>query len=143
MLEGRFGGAFAAPYIQANVSLPRLGLRGFLWFLIDTGADVTVLMPTDSLRIGVNFGLLTNLTVSQGIGGMARGYRETAALSFSDRRYTYSYVLKMELAAPLAHNTQLPSLLGRDILAQWRVIVDRPENEIRCLPKTWDICSRI
>ena len=143
MLEGRFGGAYAAPYIQANISLPRLGLRGVLWFLIDTGADVTVLMPTDSLRIGVDFRLLTNLTARQGIGGIARGYHEIAALSFSDRRYIYSYVLKLELAALLAHNTRLPSLLGRDILGQWRVIVDRPENEIRCVPKTWNVRSRV
>jgi hypothetical protein len=143
MLEGRFGEASGAPYIQAHVSFPRFGLRGGLWLLIDTGADITVLMPRDSLRLGVDFRLLTNLTASQGIGGIARGYHETAAISFYDRRYSYSYVLKIELAAPLAHNTRLPSLLGRDILGQWRVIVDGPEDEIRCMPKTWDIRSRI
>jgi hypothetical protein len=90
MLEGRFGGAYGAPYIQANVSLPRLGIRGILWLLIDTGADVTVLMPADSLRLGVDFRLLTNLTTIQGIGGIARGYHETAAISFYDSRYMYS-----------------------------------------------------
>ena len=63
---------------------------------------------------------------------------------FSDRRYyIYSYVINMEIAAPLAHNTWFPSLLGRDILGQWRLIVDRPENQIRCVPKTWDMRSRL
>lgn len=143
MLEGRFGGASGAPYIQAHISFPRLSLRGVLWLLVDTGADVTVLMPRDSLRLGVDFRLLSNLTASQGIGGIVRGYHETAAISFYDRRYMYSYVLNMELAEPLAHNTRLPSLLGRDILGQWRVIVDAPENEVRFMPKTWNIRSRL
>jgi Retroviral aspartyl protease len=143
MLEGRFGGASGAPYIQAHVSFPRLRLRGVLWLLVDTGADVTVLMPRDILRLGVDFRLLTNVTASQGIGGIARGYHETATISFYDRRFMYSYALKIELAAPISHNTRLPSLLGRDILQQWRLIVDKPENEIRCVPKTWSARSRV
>lgn len=143
MLEGRFARGSGAPYIQAHVSFPRLRLGGVLWFLIDTGADATLLMPADSRKLRVDFRLLTNLTASQGIGGTARGYRETAVLSFSDRRYyVYSYLIKIEIAAPLAHNMRLPSLLGRDILRQWRLMVDAPENEIRCVPKTWDMRSR-
>ena len=143
MLEGRFGGVSGAPYIQAHVSFPRLRLRGLLWLLIDTGADVTVLMPRDSNRLSINLRILTDLTESQGIGGIARGYQEAAAIPFSDRRYIYSYITKMEIAAPLPHNSRIPSLLGRDILGHWRLIVDRPENEIRCVPKTWDMRSRV
>jgi hypothetical protein len=144
MLEGRFARDSGAPYIQAHVLFPRLRLGGALWFLIDTGADGTLLMPADSRKLRVDFCLLTNSTVSQGIGGIARGYHETAVLSFSDRRYyIYSYLIKMELATPLAHNMRLPSLLGRDILRQWRLIVDSPENEIKCVPKAWDIRSRV
>jgi len=130
MLEGRFGRASGAAYIQASVSFPRLRLRGFLWLLIDTGADVTVLMPRDSIRLRIDFDTLTNSTESQGIGGIARAYQETAAISFYDRHYIYSYITSIEMAAPLAHNSHIPSLLGRDILQHWRLIVDRPENEI-------------
>jgi hypothetical protein len=143
MLEGRFGGVSGAPYIQAHVSFPRLRLRGLLWLLIDTGADVTVLMPRESKRLNINFHALTNLTESQGVGGIATAYQEAAAISFYDRHYIYSYITKIEVAAPLAHNNRIPSLLGRDILRQWRLIVDRPENEIRCVPKAWDMRSRI
>ena len=143
MLGGRFGRASGAPYIQAHISFPRLRLNGLLWLLIDIGADVTVVMPRESRRLRINFHALTNLTESQGIGGIARGYQETAAISFYDAYYIYSYITKIEVAAPLAHNNRIPSLLGRDILRQWRVIVDRPENEIRCVPKTWDVRSRV
>ena len=143
MLEGKFGRASGAPYIEAHVSFPRLRLRGFISFLIDTGADGTVLMPTDSGKLGVDFRLLTNPTASQGIGGIARGYHETAVVSFSGRRYIYSYAIQIEISALLADNSRLPSLLGRDILGRWRLVVDRPDNEIRCLPKIWDVRSRM
>lgn len=137
-------GETGAPYIEAHISFPRLRLSGVLWFLIDTGADGTLLMPADSRKFGVDFHLLTNSTSSQGIGGTASGYREAAVVSFSDRRYyIYSYVISMEIALPLPHNTRFPSLLGRDILGQWRLIVDKPENEIRCVPKTWNMRSRV
>lgn len=143
MLEGRFGRASGAPYIQAHVSFPRLRLRGLLWLLIDTGADVTIVMPRESKRLNINFRSLTNSTESQGFGGVARAYQETATISFYERHYIYSYITNIEVAAPLAHNSRIPSLLGRDILRQWRLIVDRPENEIRCVPKTWDMRSRV
>jgi hypothetical protein len=113
MLEGRFVGASGAPYIQAHVSFPRLRLRGLVWLLIDTGADVTVLMPRESKRLRIDFHGLTSSTVSQGIGGVARAYEEPAAISFYDRAYIYSYITKIELAAPVAHNSRIPSLLGR------------------------------
>src|SRR5262245_48262631 len=125
MLTGRFGDTSGAPYIEARVSFPRLGLRGLVSFLVDTGADGTVLMPIDSLKLGVDFGSLRNPTSSQGVGGIAHGFNERVVLSFSDRRHVFSYVLRIEVLAPAAHNMRLPSLLGRDILDQWRCIIDR------------------
>src|ERR1043166_7641268 len=109
MLEGRFARGSGAPYIQAHVSFPRLRLGGVLWLLIDTGADATLLMPADSRKLRVDFRLLSNLTGSQGIGGTARGYRQTAVLSFSDRRYyVQSYLIKIKIAAPLVPTHALP-----------------------------------
>jgi hypothetical protein len=92
MLRGIFGRGSGAPYIKAHVSFPRLRLSGFLWLLIDTGADVTVLMPRDSNRLRINFRTLTNSTESQGLGGIATAYQETAAISFYDQYYIYSYI---------------------------------------------------
>jgi hypothetical protein len=48
MLEGRIGILSGAPYIEARISFPRLGLQGLVSFLVDTGADGTVLMPADT-----------------------------------------------------------------------------------------------
>jgi len=143
MLEGRFGNTSGAPYLEARVSIPRLSLKGLVSFLVDTGADGTVCMPADSRRLGVNFGALKNPVVSEGIGGPAKGFNEQAILSFSDHRYIYSYLLLIEISAPTTHNHRFPSLLGRDIIDQWRFVMDRPNNQVSFTPRKWDLRQRI
>lgn len=96
MLRGRFGNTTTAPYLEAYVSVPRLGHKGYVSFLVDTGADGTVLMPADTKKLGINSGSLRNPTASQGVGGVARGYSEQIILGFSDGRYVYSYLLDIE-----------------------------------------------
>lgn len=143
MLEGRFGNTTGAPYLEAHVTFPRLKLRGLVSFLVDTGADGTVLMPADSKRLGVNFRALRNPTTSDGIGGAAKGFNETAVLSFSDRRYIYSYLLMIELSAPTRHNHRFPSLLGRDVLDTWRFIMGSTQRKITFTPRSWDLRQKI
>ncbi|HYS48610.1 MAG TPA: retropepsin-like aspartic protease [Xanthobacteraceae bacterium] len=143
MLRGRLGITSGAPYIEARISFPRLRLQGLVLFLIDTGADGTVLMPADSKRIGIDFRALRNRTVSEGIGGAANGFSEHVVLSFSDRRSIYSYDLPIEISAPTSHNHRFPSLLGRDILKQWRLVMDAAQRSITCTPRTWDLRQKI
>jgi hypothetical protein len=128
MLEGRFGNTTGAPYLEAHVSFPRLGLRGLVSFLVDTGADGTVLMPADSKKLGINFRSLRNPTTSEGIGGKADGFNERVVLTFSDKIHVYAYLLNIELSVPTRHNHRFPSLLGRDILDRWRFVMDQPRN---------------
>jgi len=143
MLRGRFGDTSGAPYLEAHVSFPRLGLRGLVSFLVDTGADATVLMPPDSMKLGVDFRSLKNATTSVGIGGVSKGYSERAAISFFDHRYIYTYVLNVEVSAPTLDNRRFPSLLGRDILGQWRIIMDASRRQITCTPRTWTLRTRM
>jgi Retroviral aspartyl protease len=143
MLHGRFGDTSGAPYLEAHISFPRLRLRGFVSFLIDTGADGTILMPADSKKLRMDFSSLRNPTTSEGIGGISKGYNERGVISFSDRRHIYTYVIKMEIAGPTVHNHRFPSLLGRDILKQWRLIIDTAKNRITCTPRTWNLRTKI
>ena len=143
MLEGRFGNTSGAPYLEARVSFPRLSLRGLVSFLVDTGADGTVFMPADSKKLGINFGTLRNPTTSEGIGGAAKGFTEQVVLSFSDRRFVYSYLLNIEISAPTTHNHRFPSLLGRDIIDQWRFVSDRSRGKIHFTPRKWDLRQKI
>ena len=143
MLEGRFGNTSGAPYIEARISFPRLQLWGLVSFLVDTGADGTVLMPTDSKKLGIDFKSLGNPTTSEGIGGAAQGFNETAVLSFSDRSHVYSYLLTIEISAPTRRNHRFPSLLGRDILKQWRCVMDVDRGQITFTPRRWDLRQKI
>lgn len=80
MLEGRFGNTSGAPYLEARISFPRLNLRGLVSFLVDTGADGTVLMPTDSRKLGIDFASLRDPTTPEGLGGPAHAFKELAVL---------------------------------------------------------------
>jgi len=72
MLQGRFGNTSGRPYIEGRLSFPRLGIAGDISFLMDTGADTSVIMPIDSGRMGVDVNQLTTTTESYGIGGVSR-----------------------------------------------------------------------
>ena len=144
MLEGRFGNTSGAPYLEGRIVLPRLGARGLISFLVDTGADASIIMPADSLKLGIDYKSLKDPTTSQGIGGLAHGFNEVGVLSFSDRRYVYSYYIQqLEISVLTAHNFRLPSLLGRDILDQWRFVMDRPSASVTFTPRRWDLRQRI
>ena len=59
MLSGRFGGTTGRPYIEAFLSIPSMGINGAVSFLIDTGADSTVLMQADATRLQLDYSQLT------------------------------------------------------------------------------------
>ncbi len=143
MLQGRFGNTSGAPYLEGRVSFPRLRLTGLVSFLVDTGADGTVLMPADSKKIGIDFRFLRNPTTSEGIGGAAQGFNEAVILSFSDRSYIYSYLLNIEISAPTKHNHRFPSLLGRDVLKHWRFVMDATQGQVTFTPRTWNMRQKI
>ena len=143
MLKGRFGNTSGSPYLEAHISFPRLGLRGLVSFLVDTGADGTVLMPADSKKLGIDFKSLTDQITSEGIGGVAQGFKELTVLSFSDNRHIYSYLLKIQISAPTVHNHRFPSLLGRDILKRWRFVMDPIKKQVTFTPRTWNLRRKI
>ena len=119
------------------------GLGGFISFLVDTEADCTILMPADSNNFGIDFAQLANPSASEGIGGPAGGFNERAVLEFSDRRYIYCYLLQVEIAAPTNYNYGFPSLLGRDILDNGRLVVERRSNRLTFTPTGWSLHQRI
>jgi hypothetical protein len=141
MLRGRFGDTTTTPFIEASVHLPRFGLWGYVSFLADTGASSTVLMPLDSKKLGINFNKLINPKISRTVGGPAKGYMEESILGFldKDKGRIYAYNTELQIFAPTRDNATLPSLLGRDILNRWRVLIDFPRKSVECLPITWDM----
>ena len=57
------------PYVEGRVYFPRFDLEGDVSFLVDTGADASLLNPGDVVRIGVNIDLLAGSAESVGLGG--------------------------------------------------------------------------
>jgi len=143
MISGRFGDTTTAPYVEASVYFPRLKIRGYVSFLVDTGASGTVLMPADTKKLSVDFGTLRNPTVSHGIGGFSKGFNEQVVLGFTDRRHVYGYEIEIEVASPAGENELLPSLLGRDILDRWRLVIDHSNGHITFTPRSWDLRVRL
>ena len=118
MLKGRFEDATGAPIVEGHVAFPRLDRRGGVFFLVDTGADGTVIMPGDCDKLEIDTGTLVNPTTSRGIGGTSGGFIERVVLSFSDEQYRYVYVLKIEISAPTSFNCS-PSAPADDCHLAW------------------------
>jgi len=138
MITGRFGDTTTSPYIEASVHLPRLRIRGYVSFLVDTGASGSVLMPADAKKLGVNFGRLIHPTTSHGIGGFSEGFNEVAVVGFSDGKHVYGFDIELEIAKRTKDNQHLPSLLGRDILNRCRLVADHTRKLLTLTPRRWD-----
>ena len=139
-LSGWFKGVTGEPRIDAEVTLPGLGIAGNIPFLLDTGADTTFLMADDADQMGINFGNLTlSPSLGSGVGGHIRLYRASANIVFSDEANHYVYRAELAIAEPGEHNRGLPSLLGRDILNRWRLRYDAPANALEAQVDSADL----
>ena len=123
MLRGRFGDTSGRPYIEGRLIIPRLSIRADISFCVDTGADRTILLPTDGTTMNLDYDdLVEDPRPSIGLGGVSFNYVEPAIVVFNEPGkvlHAYNIVLMITEADP--ELMDLPSLLGRDILNQWRM----------------------
>ena len=131
MLRGRFGDTSHRPFLEGRVYFSRLKLKSDISFLVDTGADRTMIMPDDSKRSGVDFGQLTgNLSIG-GVSGPMRTFVEHATVVFADPKVAlYVYNLDILIAPDHPDVSKTPSLLGRDILDRWRMTYDPTRDRL-------------
>ncbi len=132
MLRGRFGDTSKRPYLEGRLFIPRLEVQADISFLVDTGADKTTLSPGDGLRMGLDYeALIGNTTPSVGIGGISHNYTEQAAAVFNDPgKVLYMYEIDLEIVEPNDSLIDIPSLLGRDILNNWRMRYSPPTKRL-------------
>lgn len=132
VVHGSFG-AFGRPQIVARVQLPRLSKEAQIAFVVDTGADQSLLSAGDSVtKLGVDYQTLRCPTDCYGVGGPLVTYPENARIIFGARDAAWrAFEVEIGIAEykPDAAG-EFPSLLGRDILDEFRVVVDRKNGEL-------------
>lgn len=145
MIRGRLLGTAPRlrPFITAHVSLVSQPVAGDVSFLVDTGADGTLLSPADTLVLGIDTAKLLPGTPSTGVGGTMPTARAAAVLTLGP--HSFNLTLRILVSATPRQRSALariPSLLGRDILSHFalffeqrtaRVLLLEP-HEARILP---------
>lgn len=151
MIQGQFDGA--SPTVSATFSLKRIG-RGLpveTNFLLDTGANFSIIHPADLRRylgepddpsqpLDVRVGRLVRLVQDLlrgrrsgqglGIGGRASYYEVDVTISFDEGGAFVTYGHTAMIALPTASNWDLPSMLGMDFLTYFDVHLNHPRNVV-------------
>jgi hypothetical protein len=120
------------------VYLPRFEARRILHFIIDTGSDTTMLSPRDVPKIlgPKDAAKLQGKIEVESIAGTFSGICfEEAILTFmhEDGEST-SYTLQIGIPAPTSQKCTLPSILGRDIMKNFRITIILSKEEIYLEP---------
>ena len=123
------------PYLTGSIDVPAIGVIGMrVDFLIDTGADRSIIGSSDASRMVDEFGVdLTNLQDGprgRGVGGTVATKTAEVALRFDD----FSKNMRIEILEPPPDaRFAIPSLLGRDVLSQFALFVEERTGKVLLL----------
>jgi len=113
-----------ARFTFTSGSSPHLGLRTHL--IVDTGADRTMLAPSDSkvlARLGIVLNDLPRGPTSTGIGGKAETRITEAVLTLESTAIPLALTI-IEPPPNRVLTSAVPSLLGRDVLSQFALFME-------------------
>ena len=124
MIQGSFENG--QPFIKAFISLPEIGVEGSIFFLVDTGAEVSPVMPADGHRLFIEYDALSGERASViGVGGSIRSTLSSALIYFTKNTGKVRlYRTRVTIMPDQPALRRLPSLLGQDILSRWRTVHD-------------------
>ena len=130
MINGRFGDTSGSPYVSAVVHPHFSEVWQPVSFLIDTGADTTILAPTDLAVIGMDFDEIRQLPLHliEGVGGLTATYEMEVILSFrhEQERKAYMYDIKALAVVDDGALESVASILGRDVIHRWMMNYNYP-----------------
>lgn len=124
----------ALPLVTGIVTIASHGASGGVAFLIDTGARSTLLAPRDVRRLGIDARSLSSELELVGVGGsMAAGFLEST-LTLGD--YSLELSLRVLIPDDRVPNDMfdlMPSILGRDVLAHFALILEQRTSRVLLL----------
>ena len=137
MIAGYFKaeiGLFRRPYIDVTVTSPDAGnLSIDLPFVIDTGADRTLVSPFDGQRLcrrlGVEMQSLPRGNPVGGIGGAVQTKVVRTTLVIGSYRTTMDIPIIDTPPSPY----DMPSLIGRDIIYDFALFMEHSADRLRLL----------
>lgn len=136
---------FARPYVLAKIIFPKFDISEHLEFLVDSGADSTMISERDAMRIGLDY---TKLEKSKkdvgGIGGKAETYVAEVIIKiqrdFVERvkvlviKHLIPEDMKEEERKELVNlYRRIPSILGRDIIDNFGLFMHKRTHRILLL----------
>ncbi len=124
------------PFVKAVFQFP--GLRDGsveVDLLVDTGADRTVLSPLDAEKLatdlGIDFSSLPRGTSGAGVGGQVDTRIVEAVITLDSFSTSLTLtILEPPVGRPIP---SIPSLLGRDIISQFALILEERTNRVLLL----------
>ena len=123
------------PLIDGLINIPEIGIVGLeIRFLIDTGADRSMIGDDDSRRLiqdhQADFTMLEEGIPSQGIGGIVPTREVQAILQLED----FSASLRIDILEPVpGQQPSVPSLLGRDVLSHFALLMEERTGRVLLL----------
>lgn len=122
----------AVPYVRAAIQIPSLRRQVVASFLIDTGADTTVIHPQDSLRL-FQPAEIRALPSPVGIDGAGAGkahYPIEVNIVFLHHDNSLQAVPITAYVGDPSHNMNFESLLGRDVLESFVMHFDQKAQSV-------------
>ena len=122
------------PFVTAHVAIPTEQIVGEVDFLIDTGADSTLLAPRDALDLGLDLSQLPPGPHSTGVGGITPTVYAESTITL-DR---HGFTIPLPILAPGSQRQQaalarIPSLFGRDLLAHFALFFEERTAKVLLL----------
>lgn len=123
------------PFVKALLQFPTLQNQSLeAEFLVDTGADRTVLAPLDAVRLARRFRVdLKSLPAgasSTGVGGRVATRALDAVIVLDSLSWALSLTVLEVPAGPIP---TIPSLLGRDILPHFALFLEEQTQRLLLL----------
>ena len=127
-------GAFRRPYINAVVTFLDADNQSIeIEFVVDTGADHTLLSPSDADRLHSELGFdIRTMPRGNPIGGVG-GYTETRTVRATLVIGDYETTMPLHVVDMPPGPNDMPSLIGRDIIYDFALFMEHSADRLYLL----------